>query len=74
MKEAISFQLQHSIDKKLKNDIMQQVGSGQRGDKRRTYRQQDGWVTDHITGKKAPYEKVINGEFELLWREDDGNF
>src|SRR5262245_45646424 len=29
-----------------------QVGSGMRGDKRRTIRYQDGSVTDHVTGRR----------------------
>ena len=37
-----------------------QVGSGMRGDKRRTLRCQDGVVTDHVTGRRwalADYER-----------------
>lgn len=45
----------------------QQVGSGERGDKRRTYRTRDDCVTDHVTGKKASLSRVISGELELLW-------
>ena len=44
-----------------------QVGSGMRGDKRRTYRFQDNSVTDHETGKSARADKVLNGNFDLLW-------
>jgi protein subunit release factor A len=44
-----------------------QVGSGMRGDKRRTYRFQDSQVTDHITSKSANLEKVMKGNFQLLW-------
>jgi protein subunit release factor A len=45
----------------------QQVGSGMRGDKMRTYRFQDNTVTDHETGKTAQCDKVMKGRFELLW-------
>lgn len=45
-----------------------QVGSGMRGDKRRTYRFQDGTVTDHETGKSARTRDVMRGGFRLLWR------
>ena len=45
----------------------QQVGSGMRGDKIRTYRFQDNMVKDHLTGKQAPVDKVMAGNFQLLW-------
>ena len=45
----------------------QQVGSGERGDKIRTYRFQDNVVTDHNTGKIAPCDQVLKGKFNLLW-------
>lgn len=44
-----------------------QVGSGMRGDKIRTYRFQDDRVQDHVTGKTASTKKVLQGNFELLW-------
>lgn len=43
-----------------------QVGSGQRGDKIRTYRFQDGRVTDHKTGKKVQLSNILAGELDLL--------
>jgi peptide chain release factor 1 len=44
----------------------QQVGSGMRGDKIRTYREQDNQVKDHRTNKKTTLEKIRHGEIELL--------
>ena len=44
-----------------------QVGSGERGDKIRTYRFQDDSVKDHRTNKSASVAKVMNGHFDLLW-------
>ena len=46
----------------------QQVGSGMRGDKIRTYRFQDDVVKDHATGRASTCTKILNGYFELLWR------
>jgi len=45
-----------------------QVGSGMRGDKIRTYRLQDDNVIDHQSGKRAKGTKVMKGYFDLLWR------
>ena len=45
----------------------QQVGSGMRGDKIRTYRFQDDTVQDHVTGRRAKCNTVLKGNFELLW-------
>ena len=44
-----------------------QIGSGQRGDKIRTVRIQDGRVTDHRTGKKTSCERYLSGRLEDLW-------
>ena len=40
-----------------------QVGSGMRGDKRRTIRVKDGTVTDHITGRKWNYRDYASGNW-----------
>jgi peptide chain release factor 1 len=57
-----------SLQKQVQSaDKKQQVGSGMRGDKRRTYRYQDDVVKDHITGKVASVNKVLAGNFNLLW-------
>jgi len=51
-----------SRDKVRKN----QVGSGMRGDKIRTIRQQDGVVTDHNSGNKIKYKDYVRGIWEGL--------
>jgi len=45
----------------------QQIGSGMRGDKRRTYRFQDDMVVDHVTGKSMQSSKAMKGNICLLW-------
>lgn len=44
----------------------EQIGKGDRSDKRRTYRVKDGVVIDHITGKTASYKDILKGKIELL--------
>jgi len=46
-----------------------QVGSGQRGDKVRTYRVRDDRVTDHRTGRSLSLAVVLRGELHALWDE-----
>jgi peptide chain release factor 1 len=41
----------------------EQVGSGMRGDKRRTVRCQDGAVTDHLTGRRWSLREYERGEW-----------
>lgn len=48
-------------------DRKQQVGSGMRGDKIRTYRFQDDVVKDHNTDRTATVSKVMRGYFDLMW-------
>ena len=50
-------------------DRKQQVGSGMRGDKIRTYRFQDDRVQDHLTGRSAKCSAVLKGNFDLLWQQ-----
>lgn len=44
-----------------------QVGSGMRGDKVRTYRVQDNQVTDHRTEAKARLSAIKEGKLDLVW-------
>ena len=74
--ESAMAEIQQRIDKAIERqyndniacDRKQQVGSGMRGDKIRTYRFQDDRVQDHISGKTASVKKAMNGNFDLLWR------
>jgi peptide chain release factor 1 len=44
-----------------------QVGSGMRGDKIRTYREQDDQVTDHRTEKKVRLKSILAGDLSIIW-------
>lgn len=44
-------------------DRRQQVGSGMRGDKRRTIRVRDGKVLDHVTGRRWKLKAYLRGEW-----------
>jgi peptide chain release factor 1 len=48
-------------------DRKEQTGSGERGDKIRTYRFQDNQVKDHRNNATAPINLVLDGKFNLLW-------
>jgi peptide chain release factor 1 len=69
-------EIQRRVDKnftlcynaKVSEDRKQQVGSGMRGDKIRTYRFQDDRVQDHQSMNEASVKKVMNGNFDLLWK------
>lgn len=45
----------------------EQIGTGLRGDKRRTYRVKDDSVFDHVTGKSCSFKKFMRGNLELLF-------
>lgn len=47
----------------------EQVGSGMRGDKVRTYRFRDDSVEDHRTGMKCRCSDFMNGDVHRLWKE-----
>lgn len=49
-------------------DRKQQVGSGERGDKIRTYRFQDNTVKDHRTGRAGQCSALMAGNFDSMWR------
>ena len=58
---------QNQYNNSIASDRKQQVGSGMRGDKIRTYRFQDDVVKDHLTNKTASVKKILAGNFDLLW-------
>jgi hypothetical protein len=51
-----------ATDSARAHERRQQIGSGQRGDKRRTIRAQDGNVTDHVAGRTWQYKRYVRGD------------
>jgi len=51
----------------VNGDRSAQIGTGARADKRRTYRFQEGIVTDHLTGKSGKIDRVLKGGMDRLW-------
>ncbi len=55
---------------KVEGDIVafrnNQIGTGERSDKRRTYREKDDLVIDHITNKSARLKDIMRGKINLL--------
>lgn len=52
---------------KISDERKEQVGSGMRGDKIRTYRFQDNITIDHRNNKKCQTSKILSGGFDKLW-------
>lgn len=67
MLEKLSKIEDNAAQKKLSQEKKLQVGSGMRGDKIRTYMDQHGIVKDHRTEKSASFNKILSGNFDLLW-------
>lgn len=43
-----------------------QIGNGERSEKKRTYREKDDRVTDHETGRSMSLKQFMKGKIELL--------
>jgi peptide chain release factor 1 len=67
IQEQVDNIAQRQYNNSIASNRKQQVGSGMRGDKIRTYRFQDDRVQDHITGKTVKCASVLKGNFEQLW-------
>lgn len=65
--ELLDLAIKGEHHKELAVEKKNQVGSGMRGDKKRTYRFQDDQVLDHDTNKRAKCSKVMKGGIDLLW-------
>lgn len=65
--KTVDEMVKNQYNNSIASDRRQQVGSGMRGDKIRTYRFQDDVVKDHVTNKSNSVKKVLGGNFDLLW-------
>lgn len=54
------------INSQTTDNRRNQIGHGERSDKRRTYREKDDLVTDHITNKTCRWKDIWKGKIELL--------
>jgi peptide chain release factor 1 len=61
LRARLAEQAQANRDAKTASNRRAQVGSGMRADKRRTIRQQDNQVNDHLTGQHWRYDEYIKG-------------
>lgn len=57
----------HQHASSLFNEKKEKMGSGERGDKIRTYRFSDDVTKDHRTNKTESTRKIMNGYFDKLW-------
>ncbi len=64
---AVDTDANRCYNNNIASNRKQQVGTGMRGDKIRTYRFQDDRVQDHLTGLAAKCSTVLKGNFDLLW-------
>jgi peptide chain release factor 1 len=51
---------------KVKSVRFEQIGYGDRNDKRRTYRIVDGFVLDHVTNKRITVKELYKGKIKSL--------
>ena len=63
LKARLQQRLDEATHLTLGSERKNQVGSGMRGDKRRTIRTQDGMVKDHLTGKTWRYSDYVAGNW-----------
>lgn len=72
-KEAIVKRLRSekgsAIHSKLSSVRKDQVGSGMRGDKIRTYRFQEDRVIDHQLDKSSKLKKIMSGGMNVFWKD-----
>ena len=66
LEERVKSRIDSKFRKNLSNSIKNQVGSGGREDKIRSYRIKDNLVIDHRTGKTITVKELYKGKLNLL--------
>ena len=66
LEEILRSAFNKKVDSEARNTIWQQIGDGGRSDKKRTYREKDDLVIDHVTGKRHKMSKFMKGDISPL--------
>ena len=66
LREKLSNMAQDDFNKKEAKKRYNQIGDGDRSNKKRTYRIKEDNVCDHITGKSCTFKDFSRGKIELL--------
>ena len=69
LEERLRTSLQQQLDNVDRQKRFDQIGLGNRNDKRRTYRIQDGFVLDHVTGKQITVKELYKGQLKNLHKD-----
>ena len=67
LKKRVNSFYRTGYDEEEAKERREQIGTGLRGDKKRTYRVKDDLVIDHETGKSCSLKKFIKGNIQLLF-------
>lgn len=67
IEQELDLQAQAQLQALIQQDRAGQVGTGERADKRRTYRFQDDRVVDHMTGRSTRVKDAMGGHIDRLW-------
>ena len=66
IKKRVNCFYKNGYEEEVVEERNNQIGNGERSDKKRTYREKDDKVIDHETGKTASLKQFMRGKLELL--------
>ena len=66
LEERLSGMHDEKLGMQQRETRFNQIGFGNRNDKRRTYREQDGFVIDHVSGKRITIKELYKGNIVSL--------